>query len=184
MCHLYLYGLIVFYFVLWFIIQFYFLKITPAFAFGNSLFGSHFPLKYYHHWGILFLALSYIFLLQDAPSSPCIILFMYLISSCSWEPLFLLLKNGIWIQVLGAKCDYCQSSIDAPGPSQMIKRGLLYECTKLCIYIYVQILLYVHIYIYNKLNMASYWYIQFKCITTWIILAFSCLLVTSQQWGI
>ena len=75
--HLYLYGLIVFYFILWFIIQFQFLKVILAFAIGNSSFGSHFPLKYYHHRGILFLALSYLLLLQDAPNSLCIILFIY-----------------------------------------------------------------------------------------------------------
>lgn len=43
-------------------------------------------------------------------------------------------------QVLGAKCDYCYSDIDAPGPSQVLKHGLLYEYTKLCMYLYVQIL--------------------------------------------
>lgn len=76
MLHLYLYGLIVFYCIFWFIIQFYFLKIIPAFLEELFIWLS-FPFEILPTFRGTFLAISYIFLLQEAPSSPCIILLMY-----------------------------------------------------------------------------------------------------------
>ena len=142
MIYLYWYRLIDFYFVLWVIIQSYFIyfisQIFQLWALGTLSFGSCFSLKHYHHWGpffttfLLFLTTrcskltlySSFHVLQSAspPRSPC---FFY------WSTAF---ETQFWVLFC---CEQCYHSIDGSGHSQLITRGnVILNCTYTYIYKY------------------------------------------------